>query len=100
MRDISIETSQSINSITISMIETTLSDFITKNFILGADENIASDVSLVASGVMDSTSALELAEFLETTYAIKVSDRDINPENFETIGSIARFVASKVRAGD
>lgn len=97
MHDISDVMSSAHNSVVINTIKQTLSEYIKKNFILGEDEHIGTDVSLVASGIMDLASALELAQFIETTYTIKVPDLDINPDNLETIERIAHFVASRIR---
>jgi len=67
--------------------------FIVENFLFG-DESAAPrpDQSLVQSGLVDSTGVLELAAFLESKFGVKTDDDDLIAENFDTIGSIARFV--------
>ena len=57
--------------------------------------NIADDTSLIAEGIVDSTGILEIIAFLESEYGIQISDVDTTPENLETIGRIAAFVARK-----
>lgn len=71
-------------------------DFIRENFIMGrSDVVLDPEVSLIESGVMDSTGVLELVEFLEATYGIKIEDEELVPENLETIGNIVGFLRTK-----
>ncbi|HQI80399.1 MAG TPA: acyl carrier protein [Deltaproteobacteria bacterium] len=77
-------------------VRDTVTTFIRENFIAGRiDVAIDSDQSLIESGIMDSTGVLELVEYLETTFEIKVADEELVPENLETINNIIRFLASK-----
>lgn len=71
-------------------------DFIRENFIMGrSDVVLDPEVSLIESGVMDSTGVLELVEFLEATYGIKIEDEELVPENLETIRNIVDFLGTK-----
>lgn len=79
-----------------SDIFTTLVEFIKENFIIGrSDINIDPDVSLIESGIMDSTGVLELVEYLESTYSIKIEDEELIPENLETINNIIKLLQAK-----
>ena len=70
--------------------------FIRDNFIAGrSDFVIDPDQSLIEKGIMDSTGVLELVEFLESTYSIKVEDDELIPENLETINNILKFLKTK-----
>ena len=44
---------------------------------------------------MDSTGVLELVEYLESTFDIKVEDEELVPENLETVNNIITFLRSK-----
>ncbi|HNY64424.1 MAG TPA: acyl carrier protein [Deltaproteobacteria bacterium] len=70
--------------------------FIRDNFVMGRS-NVAldPDVSLIESGIMDSTGVLELVEFLESNFTIRIDDEELVPENLETISNIVRFLRSK-----
>jgi acyl carrier protein len=72
--------------------------YIVKNFLLGAEGGFGDDDSLLEAGVVDSTSALELVEFLEKKFDISISDIELSPENFDTISRISQFVARKTAA--
>jgi acyl carrier protein len=58
---------------------------------------IPHDSDMLAGGVIDSLGITELIAFLESKYAIKVDDDDIDAENFRSIESIAAFVEQKQR---
>jgi acyl carrier protein len=77
-------------------VRETVTTFIRENFIAGrSDVAIDPDQSLIESGIMDSTGVLELVEYLETTFEIKVEDEELVPENLETVNNIVKFLASK-----
>jgi len=58
-------------------------------------EALAADVPLVKRGVLDSIELMQVVEFLESTYAIKVDDAEIVPENLGSLASMAALVARK-----
>ena len=75
----------------------TIRAFIIENFLFGdTSVDLSDDVSLIESDIVDSTGVLELVGFVETTWKIPVADADIVPANFDTIGRLAAFVASKL----
>jgi acyl carrier protein len=55
------------------------------------------DASLLEAGVIDSVNVLELMLFLEKTFGIEIGDEEIVPENLDSIHSISRYVARKLR---
>jgi acyl carrier protein len=73
-----------------------LIEFIKENFIAGrSDIKIDPEISLIESGIMDSTGVLELVEYLEATYSIHIEDEELVPENLETINNIIKFLKTK-----
>ena len=71
-------------------------EFIKENFIMGrSDAQLDPDESLIESGIMDSTGVLELVEYLEATYGIKIEDEELIPENLETVNNIVNFLKTK-----
>ena len=70
--------------------------FIEDNFTMGAGGVLLADGdSFLEHHVLDSTGFLELISHLEATYAIKVDDQEMVPENLDSLDSIARFLARK-----
>jgi methoxymalonate biosynthesis acyl carrier protein len=61
-------------------------------------DDIATDESLLDSGVLDSASILELVSFLEERFSFTIDDEELVPENFETVDSIVSLVTSKKEA--
>ena len=59
--------------------------------------SFAADASLLEAGVIDSVNVLELMLFLETTFGIEIGHEEIVPENLDSISSISRYVARKLR---
>ncbi len=73
-----------------------ITGFIRENFIaVRSDVSIDPDESLIESGIMDSTGVLELVEYLESTFVIKVEDEELVPENLETVNNIITFLRAK-----
>lgn len=68
--------------------------FIVENFYVSDPDELTADTSLI-TGYVDSTGMLEVIAFLEETFAIRIADREMVPENLETIGRIGAFVARK-----
>jgi acyl carrier protein len=69
--------------------------YIKNNFVFGAEETLENDIPLLDAGIIDSTSVLELVEFIETTFKIKIADKDLDHENFGTIDRISQFITSR-----
>lgn len=82
------------------MVETFASEiksFIVGNFLFGQErEGFTEDLSFLESGIIDSTGLLELVSFVEQQYGITVADRELIPENLDSLKNISRFVASKL----
>jgi acyl carrier protein len=69
--------------------------FVVDNFYVSDPSEIADDTLLVTSGVVDSTGILEVIGFLETEFGIRIEDREMTPENLESIERMASFVERK-----
>jgi acyl carrier protein len=69
--------------------------FIAENFYVTDPSDLGDSVSLINSGLVDSTGMLEVISFLEAEYGIRVAEQETVPANLETIGNIAAFVARK-----
>jgi len=73
-------------------------EFVVSNFLYGQDaSNVTDDQSLLESGIMDSTGVLELVAFLEQQFNVKVADRELLPENLDSVNNAANFVARKLQ---
>ena len=73
-------------------------EFVITNFLFGQEGQLADDRSFLENGIIDSTGLLELVSFVEQRYAISVGDRELVPENLDSLRNISQFVARKREA--
>ena len=73
--------------------------FVVDNFLLGDDDGLEDDASLLDSGIVDSTGVVEIVTYLEERFGIEVHDEELVRANLDSISSLARFVERKVPAG-
>jgi len=76
-------------------VQERVKQFIAQNFYVSDPTQLTDDVSLITAGYVDSTGMLEIISFLESEFRIRVEDKEAVPENLESIGRIAAFVARK-----
>lgn len=80
-----------------TLIREQIRDFLQQNFLYDGDvATIGDDDSLLERGVVDSTGVLELVLFVEETYDTTVDAADLLPENFDSISSLAGYVARRL----
>jgi len=48
--------------------------------------------NIIEAGIIDSLGIMQLVEFIENKFSLKVKDEDIIPDNFESIETISSFV--------
>jgi acyl carrier protein len=71
-------------------------EFIITNFLFGStDTNFSDDDSFLETSIIDSTGILELVAFVETNFGIEVADRELVPENLDSISKLASFIEKK-----
>ncbi|HOT46640.1 MAG TPA: acyl carrier protein [Spirochaetota bacterium] len=77
--------------------EEIIMNYIKENFIAGRSSKIelTPEISLLESGIMDSTGILELVLFLEEQFAIKIDDEEIVPENLDSVANLLVFLEKK-----
>ncbi len=55
-------------------------------------DDFSDDESFLASGLIDSLGIVQLVSFVERTDAMKVPDRDLVPDNFDSVAKLAAYV--------
>lgn len=74
-----------------------IKQFILGNFLFTDDDNaLADDTSLIQQGIVDSTGILELIGFIEETWQVQVPPQDMMPANFDSLGSIDRYLDGRL----
>jgi acyl carrier protein len=79
----------------VSEIADRVRTFMARDLRIKDAETLGSDVALIKRGVLDSIELMQLVEFLERSYGIRVEDTDILPDNLGSFDSIEGFVARK-----
>ena len=72
-------------------IETQVREYI-EEFVLYGDPLESNTTSLIESGMIDSTGAMEMVLFIEETFGVEVPNQDINPDNLDTVIRITNLV--------
>ena len=77
-------------------IKILIRDFILNNFVFdGQTESLDENLSLYEKGIVDSTGVLELVDFLEEKFGIKIEDEELIPDNLDSIKKIFDFIQRK-----
>ena len=71
--------------------------FINENFMVASDVVLGDADSLLQLQIVDSTGFLELVNYLEATFNIKVGDDEMVPENLESLDNIEQFLKRKLQ---
>lgn len=70
--------------------------FIIDNFLFGDESRApAASESLLETGILDSTGVLELIEFLEEQFDIRVEETETIPQNLDSVENLVAFVERK-----
>lgn len=77
-------------------IRETLNQFIREHFEIGDDPDFTNDVHMFNEGFVDSFGAVEIIHFVEETYGIQITQRDITLYPMNTVNEIAAVVAKKI----
>lgn len=70
--------------------------FVTSNFPVADPAALQDEVSLLDTGVIDSTGVLEVISFLEGEFGITVKDDEMVPANLESVHNITMYVGRKL----
>lgn len=69
--------------------------FVVENFLFGEEIDFNEQTSFMDSAIIDSTGILELVEYLENNFKVKIQDDELLPENLDSIENIVNFLEKK-----
>ena len=69
--------------------------FVASWFRDGTEQGLEADTPLVTSGIVDSAGVLEVVEFLEQRFSVRVSDQDVSLANCNTLRGLTALVKSR-----
>lgn len=76
----------------------TIIAFLRGRFPAFGDHALTAETPLLETGAIDSLGLLDLMSHLGDAFGIAIEDADFTPEHFETVATLARFVAMKQAA--
>jgi acyl carrier protein len=69
--------------------------FIRDSFLV---DDFADDDSFLGTGLIDSLGIVQLVSFIEAEFGLKVPDRDLVPDNFDSVAKLVSYVERSCRA--
>lgn len=72
--------------------------FIVENFLFGDAGALKEDTSFLNDGIIDSTGILELVDYIEENFGIKVEDDELVPENLDSIKNLEAYITRKTQS--
>lgn len=69
--------------------------FVAQWFRDGREEGLDEDTPLVTSGIVDSAGVVEVVEFLERRFAVRLLDDDVSLRNCNTLRGLTELVRSR-----
>ena len=77
-------------------IEPANREFIATRLLYSSDGfTYADDAPLLREGIIDSLGVVELVEFVQSHFAVKVEQQEVRPDNFDSVSKLAAFVRRK-----
>jgi acyl carrier protein len=76
-------------------VDSRIRDFVLKHFPLARKNGLRPDEKWLETGMLDSLGILDLVQFLETEFALKIADEELQPENFSSLEAVAEFVRKR-----
>ena len=74
-------------------LQTTLTEYITKELAIGRSKAVTPDDDLIATGVLDSLGLMQLVLFIEEKLSIHIPDEDVVIDNFRTIRILSDYLS-------
>ena len=70
--------------------------FVANWFRDGREDGLEADTPLVTSGIVDSAGVVEVVEFLERRFMLRLTDADISLRNCNTLRGLSELVCSRL----
>lgn len=73
-------------------------EYIIENFLFGDETHLQADTSFIEQGVIDSIGMMELVDFIESEYEIKIKDSELVPQNLDSLNNLNHFLKEKMES--
>jgi acyl carrier protein len=72
-----------------------LEKFIATEILKQPNRKLAADESLIASGLIDSFSLMDLALYVEDTFGVRIEDTELNANTFDNLNQLIALIESR-----
>ena len=79
-------------------VQAELRAFVADWFRDGLQDGLEADTPLVTSGIVDSAGVMEVVDFLERRFGVRVGDQDLSLANCNTLRGLTELVQAKMPA--
>ena len=78
-------------------VEQAIRDFIARNLLFSdTGFNYTDEASFLQEGIIDSLGVMELVEFVQKSFGIKVEQHEVTQDHFDSVAKLAAFVRQKL----
>ena len=79
-------------------IKNKIREYLADQYFKGQQDELTDDTPLLSSGIVDSISALQLVEFLESEFNFEFEAHEVDQDNLKPLETIDGFVSKKPAA--
>ncbi len=80
-------------------VEQQIRDYVLENYLFTDEQSaLVNQDSFLEKGILDSTGILEMIYFIEDELGVKVEDKEMVPENLDSVDNLVAFVRRKNEA--
>jgi acyl carrier protein len=74
-------------------------NFIIENFMFGSENASLNDEDpFIDEGIIDSTGFLEVIGYIQDEFNFEVADKELIPDNFDSVNKLVAYIDRKVQA--
>ena len=78
-----------------TQMQQVLADFIVRKILKKPNRVLQMDEPLISRGLLDSLTLVDLALFVEDTYAVRLKNSELSASSFDTIAELASLIEEK-----
>ena len=72
-----------------------LAVYITSDILKQPKRSLRPDESIIASGLIDSFSLVDLGLFIEDNFGVRIDDTELNADTFDTLEQLAKLIETR-----
>ncbi len=78
-------------------VQSTIKQYIVTEIMHELDQNaLDNEATLIEGGIIDSMSLIELVHFMEKTFGVRITEEELDIDNFKTVNALTDFINNKI----